>query len=73
MIGSFYSKNVAKFLKERITKEIPNYDIQKLKIVKKSNKESNLISGPYYTINFMKNDYILLTNFGFEELDILNE
>ena len=37
-----------------------------------SNKQTNLISGPYNTINFMKNDYILLKKFGFEELDIIN-
>ena len=32
-------------------------------------KEIQLISGPYNTINLMKNDYILLKRFGFEELD----
>ena len=57
MIGTFYSKETADFLKKRITIEIPNYDSKKLKIEKKSNKEINLISGPYTTINFMKNDY----------------
>ena len=71
LIGTFYSKNVAEFLKERINREIPNYDVKKLKIVKKSNKESDLISGPYKTINLMKNDYIQLKKFGFEELDII--
>ena len=70
MIASFYSEDTAKFLKKRIIKEIPDYDNQKLLIKKKSNKEINLISGPYNTINLMKNDYILLKNFGFEELDI---
>ena len=33
-----------------------------------------LLSGPYTSINSMKNDYIDLKNFGFEELDIsINE
>ena len=64
LIGSFYSRETADFLKQRINKEIPNYDNKKLIIRKKSNKEINLISGPYKTINFMKNDYILLKNFG---------
>ena len=73
LIGTFYSEEIAKFLKDRINKEIPNYDIKKLKIVKKSNKEIKLVSGPYYTINFMKKDYILLKDFGFEDLDITNE
>ena len=73
LIGTFYSEEIAKFLKDRINKEIPNYDIKKLKIVKKSNKEIKLMSGPYNTINFMKKDYILLKGFGFEDLDITNE
>ena len=46
---------------------------QKLHIYKSKNNEINLISGPYKAVNFMKNDYILLKNFGFEELDIINE
>ena len=74
LIASFYSKETAEFLKKRITKELPNYDIKKLKIRKKKDKEINLISGPYKTINLMKNDYIQLKKFGFEDLDItLNE
>ena len=72
MIGSFYREETAKFLQQRIIKEIPDYDIEKLQIRKKSDKKTNLISGPYNTINFMKNDYILLKEFGFEELDIIN-
>ena len=74
LIATFYSKDIAIFLKDRIIKEIPKYDANKLKIQKKRSKEINLISGPYNTINLMKNDYILLQNFGFEELDIsINE
>ena len=71
LLGTFYSKEVANFLKERITKEIPKYNTQKLVVRKKSNKENDLISGPYSAINLMKNDYILLKKFGFEELDIV--
>ena len=71
LIGSFYSKDTANFLKKRITKQIPNYDIKKLKIIKKRTKQINLLSGPYNTINLMKNDYIQLKEFGFEELDII--
>ena len=73
-IGVFYSKNSAFFLKDRITKELSSFDSNKLKIkIKKTNKVT-LLSGPYTTINSMKNDYILLKNFGFEELDIsINE
>ena len=37
---------------------------------KSKNNEINVIPGPYNTINLMKNDYILLKKFGFEELEI---
>ena len=74
LIATFYSNDVAFFLKERIIKEIPDFDKNKLKLNKKSSKEIDLISGPYSTINLMKNDYIKLKKFGFEELEIiLNE
>ncbi len=74
IIAEFYSKNSAALLKERINKELTNFDDKKLFInTKKSNKIS-LLSGPYNSINLMKNDYILLKKFGFEELDIsINE
>jgi len=71
LIGSFYSIDTVKFLKERISREIPSYDVKKLKIIEESNNKINLISGSYNTINLMKNDYIDLKNFGFEELDIV--
>ena len=70
LIASFYSRDSASFLRKRITTEIPNFDNNKIKIQKKNNNEINLISGPYKTINSVKNDYIQLKNFGFEDLDI---
>ncbi len=70
LIATFYSEENAEFLKKRITNEIINYDNKKLKIIRENNKEIKLISGPYTTINFMKNDYIKLKDLGFEELDI---
>ena len=70
LIGSFYREDTAIFLKQRINKEIPKFDTNKLKIIKKSNKNINLVSGPYDTINIMKNDYFELKKFGFEDLDI---
>ena len=74
LIASFYSEETARFLKQRISKEMPKYDIKKLKIIKKSNKQIDLISGPYNAINLIKNDYIILRDFGFEQLDIgINE
>ena len=74
LIWSFYSINTAQFLKERIIKEVPSLNKKKLKIKKINNKETQVISGPYTSVNLCKNDYIKLINFGFEELDIfINE
>jgi len=73
-IATFYSADTAKFLKERIIKEISTLDQRKLKIRKINNKETQVILGPYTSVNLLKNDYIKLKNYGFEELDIyINE
>ena len=69
-IASFYSLDTAKFLKQRITKEMLDFDINKLKIKQISKNETYVISGPYTSVNLLKNDYIKLKTFGFEELDI---
>ena len=59
---------------QRIIKEIPDYDNKKLKIKKINIKETHVISGPYTSVNSLKNDYIKLKKFGFEQLDIfINE
>jgi len=61
-------------LKQRIIKEVGDFDIKKLKIKKINDKETQVISGPYTSVNLLKNDYIKLRSFGFEELDIfINE
>ena len=70
LVASFYTSEAANLLKKRIIKDVPNYDIKKLRIKKRSNKEFEVISGPYKSINLLKNDYIDIKNFGFEELDI---
>ena len=70
MVASFYTSEAANLLIERINKESPNYDMKKLKIKKKTTKEYAVLSGPYKSINLLKNDYIDLKKYGFEELDI---
>ena len=70
-VASFYTNDAANILKKRIINETQNYDIKKLNIRKKTGKEFEVLSGPYRSINLLKNDYIALKNFGFEELDIL--
>ena len=74
IIGDFYSKNSAILLKKRIAKELSNFNSKKLYLKSKKSNKITLLSGPYNSINLMKNDYIQLKNFGFEELDIsINE
>ena len=73
-IATFYSVKTANFLKKRITDDIRDLDNKKLKVKKINSKETQVISGPYTSVNLLKNDYIKLKNFGFEELDIyINE
>ena len=74
IIAEFYSKNSASLLNKRITQQMKNYDSKKLYINSRKSNKITLLSGPYSSINLMKNDYIQLKNFGFEELDIsINE
>ena len=70
LIASFYSVDTANFLKQRIVKEVSDFDIKKLRIKQISKKETHVIAGPYISVNLLKNDYIKLKAFGFEELDI---
>ena len=73
-IATFYSVNTAKFMKKRIINEVSGLNEKKLKIQKINNKETQVIMGPYTSVNLLKNDYIKLKSFGFEELDIyINE
>ena len=57
-------------------KGIPNLDENGLLSIRyqtfkhSSNKENQVIVGPYISVNSLKNDYIKLKRFGFEELDI---
>ena len=54
--------------------ELSGFESKKLYIKSKKVNKISLISGPYNSINSIKNDYIQLKNFGFEELDItINE
>ncbi len=74
LVASLYSTETAKFLRQRIIQEITNFDAQKLKIKKINNKETQVISGPYTSVILLKNDYIMLKSYGFEELDVfINE
>ncbi len=74
IIGDFYSEESALNLKKRISEKLTDYDSKKLHIKRKKVNKISLLSGPYSSVNLMKNDYTQLKNFGFEELDIsINE
>ena len=74
IIGHFYSNKSAILLKKRISDNLANFDSKKLIIKLKKTNKSTLFAGPYTSINLMKNDYIKLKEFGFEELDVsINE
>ena len=69
-IASFYSTNTAEFMRKRIKNEVAGLKNKNLKIKKVNSKETQVILGPYKSVNLLKNDYIKLKSFGFEELDI---
>ena len=71
LVASFYTREAANLLIKRIADQVPNFDIKKINIKKKTNKEFEVLSGPYKSVNLLKNDYIILKNFGFEEMDII--
>jgi len=75
IIAEFYSTESALFLKEKVTKEMTNFNSKKLSIKNKGKNSFQLVSGPYNAVNSLKNDYIVLKKYGFEELDVklLNE
>ena len=52
LLGSFYSIDTANFLKQRITKDMPEYNINKLKIKKNNIKENLVISGPNICLKY---------------------
>ena len=70
LIAEFYSKDSALILKRRITQELTNFNSKKLFIKSNNANKTSLLSGPYNSINLMKNDYIELKKFGFEDLDL---
>ena len=73
-IATFYSFDTAKFLRQRIIQEFSELNSKKLKLKRVNDKKTQVILGPYTSVNLLKNDYIKLQNFGFEELNIfINE
>jgi hypothetical protein len=74
LVAEFYNFNSAEFLKKKLISILKDSNYQLIYIVKKSEKKYELLMGPYNTINKLKNDYIVLYDSNFEDLDIkINE
>ena len=74
LVAEFYNLSSAEFLKDKLASILKNSNYQLIYINKKSEKKYDLLMGPYNTINKLKNDYIVLSDSDFEDLDIkINE
>ena len=62
---------IRQLLKKRLTLILLNSNYQLIYINKKNNKSYELLLGPYNTIKKLKNDYIVLDESNFEDLDII--
>ena len=70
LVAEFYSLESAKVLKKKLANILKNSNYQLIYINRKNNKSYELLMGPYNTINKLKNDYIVLNDSNFEDLDI---
>jgi len=71
LVANFYSLNSAKFLKEKLKTILKDSNYQLMYINKINKKNYALLMGPYNTIIKLKNDYIMLSDSNFEDLDII--
>ncbi len=69
-IAEFYSYESAKKLKDKLNNEIFASNYKKVLIKKKKRNSFELVLGPYKAVNLLKNDYIALKDYGFEDLEI---
>jgi len=70
LVADFYNLRSAELLKDRLTSVLVKSNYQLIYINKKNNKSYELLLGPYKTIKKLKNDYIVLNDSNFEDLDI---
>ena len=71
LVAEFYNKDSAEFLKKKLLLLLKASNYKLIYINKKSEKKYELLMGPYKTINKLKNDYIVLNDSNFEDLDII--
>jgi len=71
LVAEFYSLESAKILKKKLASILVSSNYKLIYINKKNDKSYKLLMGPYNTINKLKNDYIVLNDSNFEDLDII--
>jgi len=71
LVAVFSSLESAEILKTRVEKILENSNYQLININKNKGKSYELLMGPYNTISKLKNDYIVLNDSVFEDLDII--
>jgi hypothetical protein len=71
LVAEFYSLKSAEILKEKLSSILLSSNYQLIYITKKNDKSYKLLMGPYNTINKLKNDYIVLNDSNFEDLNII--
>ena len=71
LVAEFYSLESAEILKKRLMSILISSNYKQIYIKKKNDKSYRLLMGPYNTIKKLKNDYIVLSDSNFEDLDII--
>ena len=71
LVAQFYNLESAVLLKKKLKLILINSNYKLMYISKKNEQSYNLLMGPYNTINKLKNDYIVLNESNFEDLDII--
>ena len=70
LVAEFYRSESVEILKKRLLTILESSNYQLIYVNKKNEKSYELLMGPYNTINKLKNDYSILNDSGFEDLDI---
>ena len=70
LVAEFYNLEFAESLEEKLFLILKDSNYQLIYIKEKNKNAYELLLGPYNTINKLKNDYIVLSNSNFEDLDI---
>ena len=71
LVAEFYSLESAEILKKRLMSILISSNYKQIYIKRKNDKSYKLLMGPYNTIKKLKNDYIVLSDSNFEDLDII--